>query len=514
MSRSLNFFSTHEAQRLTRPISFAMLFFATAIMIFGIQEASSQGSISLFLFGLIFGIFAGIQHELLGKLYKFSWGKWPTMGSGILVLWIGIFILPEEWQHVVHVGAAFLALTLVILWGRNLAWSFLGVILLSDLLNHAPSSYLTRIFFIEHLSLLIFSFGITETFYRLAALAGERVQRLTTLNDFSHRVAMSLEAEQVMSLLNAAIQNALDADTYFVGLSDGEKLHLDLIYDDGEYFAPVTVPLEGSLSGWILRNRRSLFIPDLREEMKLEGVKVVLTGNNKDNLSWMGVPMLARHINGVIAIGSYRPEAFNRADFELLENLGQQAALALDNAHHHTEVERQSMLDSLTGTYNHGNFIRLVEQETQKARAMNETVSLIMLDIDYFKQYNDTYGHLTGDLVLVKLVETIRKYIHTTDISGRWGGEEFVICLPNTNGSQANMVAQRIRQTMMELRLTHPEKGDIPAPTVSQGIASFPQEAEDVFQLVDVADQRLYIAKERGRNQIEPAVEHWDKILG
>ncbi len=140
-------------------------------------------------------------------------------------------------------------------------------------------------------------------------------------------------------------------------------------------------------------------------------------------------------------------------------------------------------------------------------------LSLIMLDIDHFKLYNDNYGHLIGDQVLFLLTEIIQKHIKSTDLVGRWGGEEFVIALPNTNGVQAFGVAQRIQVSMNALTLTDREDNPIPAPSVSQGIAVLPKETTSIYTLIDLADQRLYIAKERGRNQIDPLLSHWDKKI-
>jgi diguanylate cyclase (GGDEF)-like protein len=143
---------------------------------------------------------------------------------------------------------------------------------------------------------------------------------------------------------------------------------------------------------------------------------------------------------------------------------------------------------------------------------MNQQLSVIMLDIDFFKQYNDAYGHLAGDEILTKLCDTIRCHIKRADAVGRWGGEEFAISLPNTSGAQAMQVADRIRETMAGMNLQGQNQETIPVPTVSQGIAVFPSEADEIFKLIDLADHRLYIAKERGRNQIEPAVSHWARL--
>jgi diguanylate cyclase (GGDEF)-like protein len=307
-----------------------------------------------------------------------------------------------------------------------------------------------------------------------------------------------------MALLNAAFQNAVEADTYFVGIREGDEMRLELVYDDGEYFENQRVKLEGSLSAWVLDNQKSLFLPDLRKEVVLPGVRLVLLGKHKTNLSWMGVPMKSEDVNGIIAIGSYRPNAFDRADLELLSNLAQHAAQALHNTHQHEEVELQSKLDSLTGVYNHGNFLKLLKDQADRASVERQPLGLIMLDVDHFKQYNDSYGHLVGDEVLTALCRSIKLHIKNADAVGRWGGEEFAISLPNASADQAQRVALRIRETMSTLLIHDQEDKAIPFPTVSQGIAIFPIERNDIIDLIDLADQRLYIAKERGRNQIEP----------
>jgi diguanylate cyclase (GGDEF)-like protein len=128
-----------------------------------------------------------------------------------------------------------------------------------------------------------------------------------------------------------------------------------------------------------------------------------------------------------------------------------------------------------------------------------------MLDIDHFKQYNDTYGHLVGDRILRALCSAIKHHVKNTDAVGRWGGEEFVISLPGASGAEALRVAERIRQTMASLQVEDRDQKTMPVPTISQGIAVYPQEADEIYRLVDLADHRLYIAKARGRNQVEPS---------
>jgi diguanylate cyclase (GGDEF)-like protein len=172
-------------------------------------------------------------------------------------------------------------------------------------------------------------------------------------------------------------------------------------------------------------------------------------------------------------------------------------------------VEAQSRTDSLTGAYNHNHIVAILHREAENCHNGSLPFSLIMLDIDYFKRYNDNYGHMVGDQVLIALTKTVASHISKTDSIGRWGGEEFAVVLPNTNGTQAYALAERIQHSMNNLIIHGRDGNSLPAPTVSQGIAVFPTETTEIDRLIDLADQRLYLAKERGRNQVEPSGEHW-----
>jgi diguanylate cyclase (GGDEF)-like protein len=359
-------------------------------------------------------------------------------------------------------------------------------------------------FEVFHISVAVISIIVVETVRQLKDLSRNHIRRLEAINEFNRQIASTLETHQVIALLNAAFQNAVEADTYFVGIREGDELRLELIYDDGEYYNNQRVKLDGSLSGWVLENQKSLFLPDLRREAAPPGVRLVLVGRHKTSLSWMGVPMRGESVDGLIAIGSYRPNAFDRADLEMLSALARHAAQALDNTHRHAQAEERARLDSLTGVYNHGHFLKLLQQRADDAAQMHQPLSVIMLDIDYFKQYNDTYGHLAGDEILTNLCGIMKQHIKQSDVVGRWGGEEFVIALPNANSEQARQVAERIRETLSVLTILNQERETIPVPTISQGIAVFPTETDNIIRLIDLADRRLYVAKERGRNQIEP----------
>ncbi|MEW5828675.1 MAG: sensor domain-containing diguanylate cyclase [Chloroflexota bacterium] len=440
-------------------------------------------------------------------LGKIKWVLAVINGTGLGLL---VSLLPESFDTATYPLLVIIVMLTAIVYGRYPTYI---VVIVSTAIHLASHLSLTdSIFEVAGLvSLPILSTAAAETILRMQQVSFTQISRLETINEFSRQISASLDIEQVIPLLNEAIKNAIRADTYYVGILEGGLVKLDLFYDDGEYFYDVTVPARGSLAGWVLQNNRPLFLPDLRKPLDLEGVERVIIGKDKTSLAWMGVPLQAGEVLGVLAVASYRPNAFDRSDMELLENLAQQAALVLHNVIHHRAVEEQSKLDSLTGVYNHGYFLKRLENSARQSLDNATPLSLIMLDVDFFKQYNDSYGHLAGDEVLIQLTRAIRSHIKNTDSVGRWGGEEFAICLPDTPGDLARQVALRIRETMrnMQIRI---QGETVPSPTVSQGIAVFPIEADEIIRLIDLADKRLYTAKSRGRDQIEPDDSHWNYL--
>jgi len=442
-------------------------------------------------------------------------GPMPGVINAIVsITGLSLLTYALPYQADIYLGVLFITLiiTSALISGRLASYALLFFTMLCTTLIR--QDYVAAVSDFEvRISIAVIAGVIIETILRLRKSSRDHIHRLEIITDFSRAITSSLETEQVINLLSAAFQNSIDADAFFVGIREGNEMRLELLYDDGEFYENQRVKLDGSLSGWVLDNQQSLFLSDLRKEVHLSHVRLVLTGRHKNSLSWMGVPMRGQNVDGLIAISSYHPNAFDRADLELLTVLAQHAAQAIDNTYHHAQVEYQSRIDSLTNVFNHGYFLKLLESHIETARKECGPLSVIMLDIDYFKQYNDIYGHLAGDEILRNLCTIIKGHLKRTDAVGRWGGEEFVISLPRANGVQAQQVAQRVRASMLKLYVQNLEQITIPVPTLSQGIAVYPLEADKAIKLIDLADKRLYVAKERGRNQIEPDQSYWEKTL-
>ncbi len=504
-------FAPHEVQRFILPITITLIVIMIGLIVASLITGASF-KIDMLVYGFILIAGTLINNAAIVRTADFraSHGWANAILSGIS---IGLFpyILPDDLGGFSHVLIPLAVLAVTIVSGRLYGYiTFLLILALdlphfSDILSKAEE-------LLEFGVPYIISLVVMEAVLRIKDTTRQHIYRLETINKVSRQIMLSLETERTLSLLDATIQDALEADTYFVGILKGNEIHLDLFFDEGEYFNGTKVPLEGTLSGWVIKNQRELFLPDLRQEVELEGVTNFVIGKEKTSLSWMGVPLTGESVIGVIALGSYQPNSFDSADMQLLSNLAQHITVALDNTIRHAKVEQQAQLDSLTGVYNHGYFLKKLASQAAEASTSNLPLSLIMMDIDFFKQYNDSYGHLVGDQLLMMLCAAIKQHLKQSDAVGRWGGEEFVISLPGANGVQALQIAKRISQTIATIPIHNRDQQAIPVPTVSQGVAVYPIEADEIFRLIDLADRRLYIAKERGRNQIEPDITHWKSL--
>ena len=200
---------------------------------------------------------------------------------------------------------------------------------------------------------------------------------------------------------------------------------------------------------------------------------------------------------GVININNKtNREPFEPHDLRLLEAIAAHAAVALGNARKYEDTLRLSQIDGLTGLANHGHFYKTLGREIERARRYERGLTLVMIDIDYFKQYNDRNGHRAGDQALVAVARIIGDRSRAHDVVARYGGEEFAIILPETELEGGHMFGDKLRIAIEGISLD----GEEPL-TISVGVASVGMNITAASQLVDAADTELYRAKSLGRNR-------------
>jgi diguanylate cyclase (GGDEF)-like protein len=165
-------------------------------------------------------------------------------------------------------------------------------------------------------------------------------------------------------------------------------------------------------------------------------------------------------------------------------------------------LRNQSIRDSLTGLFNRRYLEESLELECSRAERSKDPISVVMLDVDHFKRFNDTFGHDAGDIVLKHIGEILRRSIRQGDVACRFGGEEFVLVLPGTGAAEALAVAERIRQSAQKLEVVYRSQS-LGRITVSLGVAVYPIAGETPAELIEAADQTLYKAKNAGRDRVE-----------
>ena len=185
--------------------------------------------------------------------------------------------------------------------------------------------------------------------------------------------------------------------------------------------------------------------------------------------------------------------------------LADHVGVALRGAAKHRAVETLGLTDALTGAYNYRYLLEALAREIERARRFEETLAILMLDMDNLKAYNDVHGHLRGSQVLRRAAQVARGELRSMDIMAKYGGDEFVIVLPQNGRAGANLVAERVRRAIEN----HPFPGEEISGriTSSLGIAVYPEDGDSVEDLIDRADQALYRAKRLGRNRVSAGVE-------
>ncbi len=217
--------------------------------------------------------------------------------------------------------------------------------------------------------------------------------------------------------------------------------------------------------------------------------------------SFIGAPIKQKNkLLGFLNLDAAAPNFFKTDHLSRLQALADQAAIAIENAQLFKEMEQLAITDSLTGLYNRRFFFAFAENEIERSKRYNKNLSIIMMDIDHFKDVNDRFGHLIGDQVLKEIADICLSILRKVDVMCRFGGEEFTVLLPETERAEAVHAAERMCTAIACSRLKT-ENGDV-AVSVSIGVVELDKSHTTLEKLLALADKALYSAKETGRNRV------------
>jgi diguanylate cyclase (GGDEF)-like protein len=256
---------------------------------------------------------------------------------------------------------------------------------------------------------------------------------------------------------------------------------------------------KGGLTHAVLNHKGPLVIENIADHPGFNNPVVL----NEGIQSLMAASLISQgKIIGIVYVNDFRPRRFSPQEISLLKLTSSIAATSIDKARSLEVAMALAVTDELTGLYNHRYFTQRLSQEIRRAARYHRPVLLALLDIDYFKHYNDTFGHLGGNEVLRQLAGVIKEEVRDVDVIARFGGEEFAVIMPETSEKKAMVALTRLRKRVAQFPFRGREKLPRRKITVSIGVAAYPAHSVDAHNLIQRADEALYEAKDRGRNRV------------
>lgn len=328
----------------------------------------------------------------------------------------------------------------------------------------------------------------------------EKSRELAIINRLSAIITSSVNVTEIFENFARELREVVNVDYAAIALIEGEQLHILALSSQARSARQMgeRLELKETTTEWVVEHKKSLYEADLERHSGFGTAKHYVKEGIR---SILHLPLVVRdEVMGTLIVASHRPDAYTPEQILVLERLALQIAMPIENSRLYVGVEQRARVDELTGLFNRRHFEERFREEIERHARHNNILSFLMLDLDSFKTYNDMYGHPSGDQVLNKIGKIIKSSIRGTDQAFRYGGDEFVVILPETTVDDAYMVAERTRQ-----RIGAAMEAQGIAVTCSGGLASYPADGMMYGELVTMADTALYYAKSTGGNRIYPS---------
>lgn len=327
---------------------------------------------------------------------------------------------------------------------------------------------------------------------------------LETMIEIGKVLTSSLDLQEVLNALMEKVSQLVPAKIWSLLLveEESEALVFEIVV------SPVAEVLRGmrlrpgqGVAGWVARHGEALLIPDVHKDPRFS--QQVDLGASFETRSIICLPLKSKNrVLGVIElINPFEGEAFDSSVLRLLATIADFAAIAVENARNFERVQQLVITDDLTGLYNARHMHRLIDYEIERARRYNTPVALVFIDLDHFKQVNDTYGHLVGSRLLAEVGGFLQENVRKVDLAARYGGDEFVLVLPATNKSGAMILCNHLCN-LLRNRPFVTEDGVTLRITASFGVAALPEDAADKAELLRQADRAMYEVKATSRDGV------------
>lgn len=330
----------------------------------------------------------------------------------------------------------------------------------------------------------------------------QRVSELSELYEASTTLSLTVGLEERLDHILNFTAHYLEVPHVLLFLTEGENtLNLKRSLGFLNFPLNLNLPYGRGISGLAAQTQQPIIMNNISQKNK----SFFMETKSAENInSILSVPMMTHgHVEGVLTIAKPQKDGFTEENHRMFSILSSLFAAFIQNAILFEQTKALSITDGLTNTYNHRYFQEYLSKEVQRSERYKNPLSMVMVDIDNFKSFNDTYGHRQGDIVLRAVAALLKRNFRETDFVARYGGEEFSIVLPETDALGAYIATERCRAMLQKFKFQSiTKKNKSLRVTISCGVASCPKHAVTKEQLISAADMALYEAKKKGKNKV------------
>ncbi|MEK6727041.1 MAG: sensor domain-containing diguanylate cyclase [Deltaproteobacteria bacterium] len=332
-----------------------------------------------------------------------------------------------------------------------------------------------------------------------------KIEELSIFNEIGKTLTSTLDIKEILNIIMLKIGELLRPDNWSLLLVDEERgdLYFEIVVGErAEKIKHMRLKMGEGIAGWVAVKGEKLLIPDVSKDERFTLNVDLVSGFETRSVVCVPLKCKGKVLGVIELVNKAGRNKFSEEDLFILTTLADYAAIALENAQYFHKVKELTITDDVTRLYNSRYMYDYLDQEMRRSQRYEMELSIIFLDLDYFKNVNDTYGHLVGSRLLREIAKVIITCLRDVDIAVRYGGDEFVVILPSTPKKNAVLVAERIRDCMKNTVFLQSQGLKI-RQTASFGVASFPKDANNKLDLIRQADKAMYRIKNSSRDGIE-----------
>ncbi|MGO8794686.1 MAG: diguanylate cyclase [Candidatus Sulfotelmatobacter sp.] len=328
-------------------------------------------------------------------------------------------------------------------------------------------------------------------------------QELTIFHDVAKALTSSLDLDSILQTIMEKMAEYFRPDTWSLLMVD--EVQNDLYFaiavgEAAESLKKVRLKLGEGIAGWVAKHGEQVITADAENDPRF--AKRVDETTQWETRSVICVPLRSRlRVLGVIQLVNVDLSQFNEPEVFFLQALCDYAAIAIENARWVEKIQELTITDDCTGLFNARHLYKTLETEVYRSSRFGYEFSVLFIDLDHFKTVNDTHGHLVGSKLLAEIGYLIKAQLRLIDFAFRYGGDEFVVLLPQTGKDQALVVAKRLRDALRASSFCRDEGLNLNV-RASMGLATYPHDARDAHDIIRQADEMMYLVKNTSRDNI------------